>query len=115
MNIKAFKKLIKEVVVEAIHDELPKILNENKSLMQESHEFNFTSNDVPHSPLPSEIRKQLVEKMGGTFGFTPQSTSNLKVIDEIDTKTGTRVNPYLAFINDSANNMSHQDVAGLRN
>ena len=35
--------------------------------------------------------------------------------DAVDESTGERVNPYLAFINDAASNMSHADKAGLRN
>ena len=35
--------------------------------------------------------------------------------DAVDPSTGDKVNPYLAFINDAANNMSAHDRSGLRN
>jgi hypothetical protein len=52
--------------------------------------------------------------MGEAFGFQP-STPKLEVIKAVDEVTGEPVNPYLAFINDAANNMTAQDRSGLRN
>ena len=52
--------------------------------------------------------------MGEAFGFQP-STPKLEVINAVDESTGEPVNPYLAFINDAANNMTAQDRSGLRN
>jgi hypothetical protein len=116
MNIKLFKKLIREAVVEALHEELPDIINEvmikqNKQPLRENKSFNFTSADV--TPLPGDVRNSLMAKMGAEFGFQPQR-NDLKVIDAVDESTGEKVNPYLAFINDAANNMSPMDRSGLR-
>jgi hypothetical protein len=122
MNVTLFKKLIKDAVVEAIHTELPSIINEalakqNKQQISEGKTFNFNSGNVPANGLPQDVRSSLMAQMGESFGYSqsqPQATK-LAVIDAVDESTGERVNPYLAFINDAANNMSHADKAGLRN
>ena len=116
MNIKVFKKLIKEAVTEAIYEELPDIINEvlakqNKQTLRENKSFNFTSADV--QPLAGDVRSSLMAKMGAEFGFQPQR-NDLKVIDAVDESTGEKINPYLAFINDAANNMSPMDRSGVR-
>jgi hypothetical protein len=123
MNIKAFKKLIKEAVIDAIHEELPYILEEHiakqeKRSLRENRTMNFTSNDI--QPANPEIRSQLAEKMGTMFGMSPQpqyqSSVPLEVIrDQVNDETGEPVNPYLAFLVDSANNMTPQEKAGLKN
>lgn len=118
MNIKLFKKLIKEAVTEAIYEELPDIINEalakqNKQTLREGKTFNFTSADV--NPLPGDVRNSLMAKMGTEFGFQQPQRNDLKVIDAVDPSTGDKVNPYLAFINDSASNMTAADISGLRN
>ena len=118
MNVKLFKKLIKEAVAEAIYEELPDIINEalakqNKQTLRENKTFNFTSADV--APLPGDVRSSLMAKMGAEFGFQQPQRSDLKVIDAVDESTGEKVNPYLAFLNDSAANMTPHDRSGLRN
>jgi len=123
MNIKAFKKLIKEAVVDAIHEELPYILEEHlakqdKKALRESRTMNFTSTDI--QPTTSAVRSQLAEKMGTMFGMSPQpqyqSSVPLEVIrDQVNDETGEPVNPYLAFLVDSAQNMTPQEKAGLKN
>jgi hypothetical protein len=52
--------------------------------------------------------------MGAEFGFQQPQRTDLKVIDAVDESTGEKVNPYMAFINDAANNMSPMDRSGLR-
>ena len=116
MNIKLFKKLIKEAVTEAIYEELPDIINEvlakqNKQTLRENKTFNFTSTDV--APLSGDVRSSLMAKMGAEFGFQ-QPQQQLKVIDAVDESTGEKVNPYLNFIADAAANMSPMDRSGLR-
>jgi hypothetical protein len=117
MNIKVFKKLIKEAVIDAIHEELPYILEEHmakqeKKALREDKAFSYSSADViPGNP---DVRASLRSKMGEAFGFQqPQPT--LKVIDAVDEATGEKVNPFAAFIADAANNMSPMDKQGLRN
>ena len=117
MNIKLFKKLIKEAVTEAIYEELPEIINEalakqNKQSLRENKSFNFTSADV--ASLPGDVRSSLMAKMGAEFGFQQPQRNDLKVIDAVDESTGEKINPYLAFINDAAANMSSMDRSGLR-
>jgi hypothetical protein len=116
MNVKLFKKLIKEAVAEAIYEELPEILsevlaNQNKQPLREDKTFNFTSADV--MPLSGDVRSSLMAKMGAEFGFQPPQSA-LKVIDAVDESTGEKVNPYLNFIADAANNMTPMDRSGLR-
>jgi hypothetical protein len=53
-------------------------------------------------------------KMSAEFGFQQPQRNDLKVIDAVDESTGEKVNPYLAFINDAAANMSPMDRSGLR-
>lgn len=120
MNVTLFKKLIKDAVTEAIHNELPSIINEalakqNKQQISEGKTFNFNSGNVPTNGLPQDVRSSLMAQMGESFGYAQSQANKLTVIDAVDESTGERVNPYLAFINDSANNMSHADKAGLRN
>jgi len=118
MNVKLFKKLIKEAVTEAIYEELPVIINEalakqNNQPLRENKAFNFTSADV--APLSGDVRNSLMAKMGAEFGFTPPQRNDLKIIDTVDESTGEKVNPYLNFIADAAANMSPMDRSGLRN
>ena len=118
MNIKLFKKLIKEAVTEAIYEELPDIINEvlakqNKQTLREGKTMSFTSADV--APLSGDVRSSLMAKMGAEFGFQQPQRNDLKVIDAVDESTGEKLNPYLAFINDAAANMSPMDRSGLRN
>ena len=116
MNIKVFKKLIKEAVIDAIHEELPYILEEHmakqeKKALRESKTMSFSSADVmPGNP---DVRSSLRSKMGEAFGFQPAAPT-LKVIDEVDEITGEKLNPFAAFIADAANNMSPMDRQGLR-
>lgn len=123
MNTKAFKRLIKEAVIDAIHEELPFILEEHmakqeKKALRENRAMNFTSNDIISGNL--DVRASLRSKMGEQFGFNQsqqyQSSIPLEVIhDKIDETTGEPVNPYLAFLADSAANMTPQERAGLKN
>lgn len=110
MKIQAFKQIIKEAVAEAVREELKEILSQ-KPQLNESKTATFTSNNIAGV---GDIRAQLRTQMGEAFGYSQQSTTNLKVIDAIDPSTGDKVNPYLAFINDAANNMTAQDRSGLR-
>jgi len=117
MNTKAFKRLIKEAVIDAIHEELPFILEEHmakqeKKALRESKTFNYTSNDIiPGNP---DVRSSLRAKMGEAFGFQ-QPQSKLEIIDAVDEATGERINPFAAFLADSAANMTPQERAGLKN
>jgi hypothetical protein len=116
MNIKVFKKLIKEAVIDAIHEELPYILEEHmakqeKKALREGKTISFSSADVmPGNP---DVRSSLRSKMGEAFGFQPAAPT-LKVIDAVDEITGEKLNPFAAFIADAANNMSPMDRQGLR-
>jgi hypothetical protein len=113
MKVNAFKQLIKEAVAEAVREELHAIFDSKPQPIQEAKTFNFSSNDVMAGGLPSDVRNSLRAKMGMTFGFEqPQQTQ----YNHLDIQPAeNNKNPYLNFIADAANNMSAQDLAGLRN
>jgi hypothetical protein len=127
MNARLFKKLIKEAVIEAIQEELPFVLEEHlakqeKKALRENKTISFNSNDVMSGGLSNnpDVRSSLRAKMGEQFGFNQpqqyQSSMPLEVIrDQVDENTGEPVNPYLAFLADSAANMTPQERAGLKN
>lgn len=105
MNAKVFKNLIKEAVREAVREEIGVLLLEQKKQeLNESKTFSFTSNDVP---VNSDAKAALRSKMGAMFGYE-QPQSNLKVDPQSD-------NPFMAFIEDAASNMTAQELSGLRN
>ena len=102
---------IKEAVAEAVREELAEILTQ-KPQLNESKTVSFTSANVTGG---GDIRAQLRSQMGAMFGYNQSTARNdLKVIDAVDPSTGDKVNPYLAFINDAANNMTAHDRSGLR-
>ena len=105
MNAKVFKNLIKEAVREAVREEIGVLLLEQKKQeLNENKTFSFTSNDVP---VNKEVRSSLRSKMDNMFGYE-QPQSQLKVDPTSD-------NPFAAFIQDAAANMTAQDLSGLRN
>lgn len=105
MNAKVFKNLIKEAVREAVREEVGVLLLEQrKQELNESKTFSFTSDDIPAS---KEVRSSLRNKMDNMFGYE-QPQSQLKVDPKSD-------NPFAAFIQDAAANMTAQDLSGLRN
>ena len=105
MNAKVFKNLIKEAVREAVREEIGiLLLEQTKQSLSEGKTINFTSNDIP---VNSEARTALRSKMGAMFGYE-QPQSHLKVDPVSD-------NPFAAFIQDSAANMTPQERAGLKN
>jgi hypothetical protein len=106
MNAKVFKNLIKEAVREAVREEIGVLLLEQKKQeLNENKTFSFTSSDIPTGN--SEAKTALRSKMGAMFGYE-QPQSQLKVDPTSD-------NPFAAFIQDSAANMTAQDLSGLRN
>lgn len=110
MKAQAFKQIIKEAVAEAVREELTEILSQ-KPQLNESKTATFTSANVAGG---GNIREQLYSQMGAMFGYQQPQRNDLKVIDAVDPSTGDKVNPYLAFINDAANNMTAHDRSGLR-
>ena len=108
MNAKLFKNLIKEAVREAVREEIGVLLLEQKKQeLTESKTISFTSSDVPTGNI--EAKSALRSKMGAMFGYeTPQAQPGLKVDPNSE-------NPFMAFIEDAANNMTAKDIAGLKN
>lgn len=111
MNIKTFKRLIKEAVAEAIYEQLPEALNEymnqqEKQALKENKTFNFSSADVPSlgaSKLPGGVRQSIAAKMGLSL---PTQTPTMNENGSIDLSS---------FLIDSAANMTAQERAGLSN
>ena len=105
MNAKVFKNLIKEAVREAVREEIGiLLLDQTKQSLSESKTISFTSNDIP---VNGEAKTALRSKMGAMFGYD-QPQSSLQVDPASD-------NPFAAFIQDSAVNMTPQERAGLKN
>jgi hypothetical protein len=115
MNIKAFKRLIKEAVAEAIYEQLPEILEEQivkqqKQTLKENKTFSFTSQDA--QSLPGDVRQGLASKMGAIFGHNTPNIPQIKSV--IPDESGELQHVDLsAFIADSAMNMTAQERAGL--
>ena len=97
MNTKQFKDLIKE----AIREELPLILME----YQQRPQTKFTSPSNNGEIL--EVRNSLKNKMANLFENNAPESPNL-IKEE-------GVNPYLSLLQETANNMTAQDLVGLRN
>lgn len=117
MNTQLFKKLIKEAVKEAVREELKQVLAEHaasqladgfKQNLTESveKEFKFTTNNID----VSKPRPQVKARMDEMFGLKTKETEqpHLKVKQESS-------NPWMAFIEDSASNMTAQELSGLKN
>jgi hypothetical protein len=114
MNAKVFKNLIKEAVREAVREEIGVLLLEQKKQeLNENKTFSFTSSDIP-TGNNNEAKAALRSKMGEAFGFK-QSAPKLEIVNAVDENTGERINPFAAFLADSAANMTAQDLSGLRN
>ena len=107
MNAKLFKQLIKEAVREAVREEIGvMLLEQRKQELTEGRTVSFSSSDVP---MGADTKSSLRSKMGAMFGYdTPQAQPQLKVDPKAD-------NPFMAFIEDAAANMTAQDLSGLRN
>lgn len=104
MKSELFKKLIKQCVKEAMREELPIVLLEYQQRQKSNlNEITFTSDSV----LPQTVKKDIANKMLNLFEDTPAPTVN-----NVETEVK---NPYLAFIQDAANNMSPQERSGLKN
>lgn len=118
MNIKNFKKLIKQAVVEALYEELPDLINESLVKYSRKQQINeaLIEGEISvsnKSELSPEIRKKLSEKMGGLFGYT-QPTETETLNEGLKVKNNSS-NPFEEFMNDTKNNLTSQDISGLRN
>jgi len=111
MNAEQFKKIIKQCIKEAIREELPLVLMEYQQrptsapVITESMKPLFM-NDPEETNV---VRNELKNKMSYLFGMEPQPKQQTAVVAE---EGG---NPYLSLLAETANNMSAQDIAGLRN
>ena len=75
-------------------------------------------------PLKGKIYAYVIDNAGRKQYFYTKDYKNgmqvekyekfPKIIDKVDESTGEKVNPYLNFIADAANNMTAQDRSGLR-
>jgi hypothetical protein len=110
MEAKQFKSLIKEAVREAVREELGLMLLEQLKSgttpqtqpLTEGHSMSFDSGDVHSIGMRSQMGNKMAEMFGMPAGATkPQS--QLKVDPTSD-------NPFAAFINDTAANLSPQEM-----
>lgn len=130
MNAKIFKQLIKEAVKEAVREELKQVLAEHaasqlvarpiiyqqqqaephfdtvprKNNVNESKTFTFNTQNTD----VTQARSTLKSKMDNAFGFkTPETEAS-----HLSAPVG---NDFSAFLVDAAQNMTPQEIAGLKN
>jgi hypothetical protein len=109
MDAKQFKSVIKEAVREAVREEIGLMLLEQlksgnavqSKPLTENRSLSFDSGDVHSVGMRSQMGNKMAEMFGMPAGVKPQS--NLQVDPNSD-------NPFAAFINDTANNLSPQEV-----
>lgn len=109
MDAKQFKSVIKEAVREAVREEIGLMLLEqlksgnavNQKPITENRSLSFDSGDVHSVGMRSQMGNKMAEMFGMPANAKPQS--NLQVDPNSD-------NPFAAFINDTANNLSPQEM-----
>jgi hypothetical protein len=109
MDAKQFKSVIKEAVREAVREEIGLMLLEQlksgnavqSKPLTENRSLSFDSGDVHSIGMRSQVGNKMAEMFGMPAGAKPQS--NLQVNPNSD-------NPFAAFINDTANNLSPQEM-----
>lgn len=102
MKVNAFKQLIKEAAKQGVMEAFLEITQDQKQPIKEN--FSFKSNDVPAT---ADVRRALAQKMGAIFSGDETGSKNLAPV--------AGDNPYLAFLQDTAANLSPQDRAGIGN
>lgn len=119
MNINALKKLIRESVEDVIRDEIQVLREELAEILRPAPQpkaYRPTLKELVENPTEvKETRSKLRDLYEAQLlddGFNPrkQSQSGISVPEKIVSN-----NPYAAFIEDAADNMTAQDIAGLKN
>jgi hypothetical protein len=117
MNAQQFRQIIREEVRKAVREELRQVLMEHATTqLVESYKpklnenidktFKFTSDSIDVSKPKPQVKARMDEMFGLKTKETEQS--HLKV----DPDSG---NPFSSFIQDSIQNMTPQELSGLRN
>jgi hypothetical protein len=119
MNAQQFRQIIREEVRKAVREELRQVLMEHatsqltegyKQKLNESQDidktFKFTTNNVDVSRPKPQVKAKMDEMFGIKSKETEQSNLNVKQ------ESG---NPWMDFIKDSAQNMTAQELSGLKN
>jgi hypothetical protein len=107
MDAIKFKTLIKEAVREAVREEIGVMLLEQlksgvtSQPLTEGRSLSFDSGDVHSVGMRSQMGNKMAEMFGMPSGAKPQT--QLKVDPTSD-------NPFAAFINDTAANLSPQEM-----
>lgn len=108
MEAQKFKTLIKEAVREAVREEIGLMLLEQlksghtaQQPITEGSSLSFNSGDVHSVGMRAQMGGKMAEMFGMPSGAKPQQT--LKINPTSD-------NPFAAFINDTANNLSPQEM-----
>lgn len=108
MEAQKFKTLIKEAVREAVREEIGLMLLEQlknghttQQPINENRSLSFDSGDVHSVGMRSQMGSKMAEMFGLPGGNKPQQT--LKVNPTSD-------NPFAAFINDTAANLSPSEM-----
>jgi hypothetical protein len=111
MEAKQFKSLIKEAVREAVREELGLMLLEQLKSgvtpqtqpLTEGRSMSFDSGDVHSVGMRSQMGNKMAEMFGMPAGTAAKPQSQLKVDPTSD-------NPFAAFINDTAANLTRSEM-----
>jgi hypothetical protein len=112
MKVSAFKKLIMEAAKEGVLQGLQEIFQEQQPKNIKEN-LSFTTNDV--NPAIGDIRRNLAQKMGAIFenkGDDPYANKKLEIQHPTEANGN---NAYMAFLMDTAENITPQDKAAFRN
>lgn len=108
MDAIKFKTLIKEAVREAVREEIGVMLleqlksgNTQARPINENQSLSFNSGDVHSVGMRAQMGNKMSEMFGMPNGIKPQS--NLQVDPTSD-------NPFAAFINDTAANLTRSEM-----
>lgn len=106
MDTKVFKKLIKEAVIEALREEFKQILAEHAASQLVARPMITENYGQPFNTVPVN-REVLKSKMDGMFGSTQNRPTSMLAAPV--------ANDFSAFLIDSAETMTPQELSGLKN
>lgn len=122
MNINALKKIIKESVEDVIRDEIQVLREELAEILRPAPQqktYRPTLKEMVENP--TEVRetrsklREMYESQLEDDGFQLSSGRRIAQSGVPIPPSITTGNPYAAFLEDAADNMTAQDIAGLKN
>lgn len=110
MKVSAFKRMIMEAAKEGVIQGLQEIF-ENVPEQKINENFTFSSKNIPQNIQSSEeVRRNLARKMSAMFN------GQNDILEEVHQPAPVaNGNPYMAFLQDTANNLTFEDKQGIGN